>query len=200
MNSAQKGILAAFVAAVICFLAGGWIGLQIGRNRAGIVNPPIIETSIDTLTVAEPATDSVIQVGTVVAQLPVIKPKPRPRPAEIDGTIDADEPMDTIDYGLPPLEPSGIEARDSAAVEIPISRYVAERDSLYRVVAEGYAVDFKEITVYPQTVTICNTLEVRKPTRWGIGVHAGYGVTLNHNTVQLAPYIGVGISYNIITW
>jgi hypothetical protein len=41
---------------------------------------------------------------------------------------------------------------------------------------------------------------VPKPTHWGIGVQAGYGATLSNNTVKLAPYIGVGISYNIITW
>ena len=85
-------------------------------------------------------------------------------------------------------------------MEIPISRYVAEQDSLYRVVAEGYAVDFKEITVYPKTVTICNQVEVKKPTHWGIGIQAGYGATFNNNVVRLSPYIGVGVSYNVISF
>ena len=200
MTREQKGILAAFVATVVCFLAGGLIGFYWGRCAAPQPSSPAIVVQVDTVTVSEPATDSVIQVGTVVAQLPVIKPKPKPRLAEIDGAMDADEPMDTIDYGLPPLEPSGVEARDSAAVEIPISRYVAEKDSLYRVVASGYAVSFDEITVYPRTVTVTQAVVQQRRSRWGIGIHAGYGVTLNHNTVQLAPYIGVGVSYNIITW
>lgn len=179
-------IAAAIIATTSCFCAGWHFG------KASIKIPePTTEVRIDTVTVTAPSTDSVAQVGTVVAQLPVARPKP----VEIEGTINEDdEPMDTIDY------PYDNPPADSAAVEIPISRYVAEKDSLYRVVAEGYAVDFKEITVYPKTATITNTIEVRKPTRWGIGVQAGYGATLNNNTVKLAPYIGVGISYNIITW
>jgi hypothetical protein len=178
MNSEQKAILAGLIAALVCFLAGGWFGLEMGRKRAEN-KPPKIEVRVDTVTITQVRVDTVEKVRTITAYLPVVP--------------DDDEPMDTIDnpYDNPP---------DSAAVEIPISRYVAEQDSLYRVVAEGYAVDFKEITVYPKTVTICHQLEVPKPTHWGIGVQAGYGATLSNNTVKLAPYIGVGISYNIITW
>lgn len=174
----KKGIFWAFVAALVCFLVGGWFGLEMGRKRAEN-KPPKIEVRIDTVTVTEVRTDTIEKVRTITANLPAVP--------------DADEPVDTIDpYWQPPA--------DTVAVQIPISRYVAQKDSLYRVVAEGYAVDFKEITVYPKTVTVTNTIEVAKPTRWGIGVQAGYGATLHNNTVKLAPYIGVGISYNIITW
>ena len=65
---------------------------------------------------------------------------------------------------------------------------------------EVVAVKFKEVTIYPKTITITNTIETKKPTHWGLGIHAGYGATLNNNTVQLSPYVGVGISYNILTW
>lgn len=176
MTSEQKGILAGLIAAAVCLAIGIWFGFEMGQKRAEN-KPPKIEVRIDTVTVTEVRIDTVEKVRTITAYLPVVP--------------DDDEPMDTIDRPFTP---------DSVAVEIPISRYVAEQDSLYRVVAEGYAVDFKEITVYPKTVTITNTVEVRKPTHWGIGIQAGYGATLNHNTVQLSPYIGVGISYNIITW
>lgn len=176
MTSEQKGILAGLIAAVVCLAIGIWFGFELGQKRAEN-KPPKIEVRIDTVTITQVRIDTVEKVRTITAYLPVVP--------------DDDEPMDTIDYPFTP---------DSVAVEIPISRYVAEQDSLYRVVAEGYAVDFKEITVYPKTVTTTNTVEVRKPTHWGIGIQAGYGATLNHNTVQLSPYIGVGISYNIITW
>jgi hypothetical protein len=36
-----------------------------------------------------------------------------------------------------------------------------------------------------------------KPNKFGIGIQAGYGLTLN-NTPTLTPYIGVGVSYNLI--
>ena len=186
MNSEQKAILAGLIAAVVCFLVGSWFGYSWGTTRArkGQEQPAdttSVETQLDTTTTQHPKVDTVTLVKWRTKYLPL-------PPADPD-----DEPMDTIDnpYDNPP---------DSVAVEIPISRYVAEQDSLYRVVAEGYDVDFKEITVYPKTVTICHQLEVPKPTHWGIGIQAGYGATLQDNTVKLAPYIGVGISYNIITW
>lgn len=38
----------------------------------------------------------------------------------------------------------------------------------------------------------------QKPKPFGIGLHAGYGLGTNNGIVYLTPYIGVGISYNII--
>ena len=35
-----------------------------------------------------------------------------------------------------------------------------------------------------------------KKTRWGLGVNAGYGVGQG----GLTPYIGIGVSYNILSW
>ena len=140
---------------------------------------PVIIERIDTLTITEVRVDTVERVRTIKVFLPVSEPE--------------DEPMDTID--CPYTNPT-----DSVMVDIPISRYVAQKDSLYRVVAEGYAVDFKEITVYPKTITITNTVEVKKPAHWGIGVQAGYGATLHNNEVRLSPYVGVGLSYNIVSW
>ena len=181
MTSETKGVIASVIAAVcaavVLFAIGGFIGYKWGKSD---VPEPKIEVRIDTVTITEVRVDTIERVRTITAYLPVAQ--------------EPDEPMDTIDYVYdnPPC--------DSVKVEIPISRYVAQEDSLYRVVAEGYAVDFKEITVYPKTVTITNTVEVRKPTHWGIGVHAGYGATLNEGTVKLSPYMGVGISYNVLTW
>ncbi|MBE9487982.1 MAG: hypothetical protein IMY73_02260 [Bacteroidetes bacterium] len=37
-----------------------------------------------------------------------------------------------------------------------------------------------------------------KPKRWGIGVQVGMGASSNNGIVNLSPYIGVGLSYNII--
>lgn len=39
--------------------------------------------------------------------------------------------------------------------------------------------------------------DIKKPTRWGIGINAGYGIILDKD-VHLAPYLGAGASYNII--
>ena len=41
---------------------------------------------------------------------------------------------------------------------------------------------------------------VTKPKRWGIGLQAGYGVSFSNKQIKATPYIGIGISYNILTW
>ena len=38
-----------------------------------------------------------------------------------------------------------------------------------------------------------------KTGQWGIGIHLGYGMTIAPQP-QLRPYIGIGISYNILTF
>lgn len=41
--------------------------------------------------------------------------------------------------------------------------------------------------------------EKKKPKRVGLGVHAGYGLTADP-VIKLTPYVGVGISWNLITF
>ncbi|AGC39517.1 hypothetical protein JSO53_04220 [Riemerella anatipestifer] len=36
--------------------------------------------------------------------------------------------------------------------------------------------------------------------RWGLGVHAGYGISLNNGILQTTPVIGLGINYNLINF
>lgn len=38
----------------------------------------------------------------------------------------------------------------------------------------------------------------QKPKLFGIGLHVGYGLSTNNGVVFLSPYIGVGLSYNLI--
>lgn len=85
--------------------------------------------------------------------------------------------------------------RDTILVEVPIYTYVAQ-DSLYRVEAEGFNVRFNRIEVYPRTIYQTQEKVVKIRNKWGLGVQVGYGASKH----GLSPYIGVGISYNIITW
>ena len=181
----KKGaILAAFAAALVLMCIGYAIGQKRGYSRAmeGLhpADTVTTSTSIDTLSDRDPVPDTVWIERVKVVRLPA-------KPANRDTVWLAEEdnePMDTLD------------------VEVPISRYVAHRDSLYHVEATGYDVEFRQITVYPKTVTIERTVTVEKlrTTHWGIGIQAGYGATLQDNAVRLSPYVGVGISYNIASW
>lgn len=72
-------------------------------------------------------------------------------------------------------------------------------DSLYTAWVSGIepALDSIHLHIPEKTVTI--TLR-EKPKRWGLAIQGGYGATLQDNVVRLSPYIGVGISYNIVRW
>jgi opacity protein-like surface antigen len=52
--------------------------------------------------------------------------------------------------------------------------------------------------VFPKTttITIRETIPVPDRRRWGIGIQAGAGV----GKEGLTPYVGVGVSYNILSW
>lgn len=76
------------------------------------------------------------------------------------------------------------------------------RDSTYRAIVSGYRPSLDEIEIYPRerTVTVTQRVEVPVRQRWGIGLTAGYGATAVGGSVQLAPYIGIGVQYSIISW
>lgn len=78
----------------------------------------------------------------------------------------------------------------------------AYRDSLYEAWVSGVQPSLDSIRIYApvQTVTVTERIPVVKRTHWGIGVSAGYGATLHERTVQLSPYIGIGVSYNLLSW
>ena len=73
---------------------------------------------------------------------------------------------------------------------------VVWQDSLSRVYASGILPQIDSVQHYitERIVTKEVTIHVKKPCRWGVGVHAGYGVQLG-DQVRTAPYIGVGVSY-----
>lgn len=78
---------------------------------------------------------------------------------------------------------------------------VVWQDSLSRVYASGILPQIDSVQHYisERIVTKELTRVVKKPCRWGVGVHAGYGVQFGAQ-VATAPYIGIGISYNILSW
>lgn len=73
-------------------------------------------------------------------------------------------------------------------------------DSLFRAQVSGYRPALDWIEVYPQTVYLTKVVKTQDVRRWGIGLQAGYGAYVAGGRVRLAPYVGVGISYNILRW
>lgn len=73
------------------------------------------------------------------------------------------------------------------------------RDSTYYARVSGINAFLEEIQVYPRTTTkYINTTEkvYTEPKKWGFGVIGGVGWTNG----GLQPYVGVGISWDVIQW
>ncbi len=92
---------------------------------------------------------------------------------------------------------------DTVAVYLPRETKIYE-DARYRAEVSGYQPSLDRIDIFTQTevVTQNTTQVVKRKTRWGVGISAGYGVTINttEQTFKPAPYIGVGIQYNLVSW
>lgn len=73
-------------------------------------------------------------------------------------------------------------------------------DSTYTAQVSGYRPALDWIEVYPQTVLVTEKVTNKDVKRWGIGLQAGFGVYAAEGQIRLAPYLGAGISYDILRW
>lgn len=82
-------------------------------------------------------------------------------------------------------------------IELP-REYLVYKDTSYRAVVSGVQPRLDSIEVYRKNITetVTKYVEVKRKTKWGLGVQAGYG----YNGKNLRPYIGAGVQYNIISW
>ena len=100
-----------------------------------------------------------------------------------------------------------VQVTDTLIVHDTLYVYLAReqvvwQDSLSVVYASGILpqVDSVQHFISNQIITIEKTIPVTKKTHWGLGVQAGYGLGHADKRVYGVPYIGVGISYNILSW
>ena len=72
------------------------------------------------------------------------------------------------------------------------------RDSLCEVYASGINPRVDSVRHYRESkiITIKTQPPVKVKANWGVGLHAGYGASKD----GLSPYIGVGLTYNILSW
>ena len=75
---------------------------------------------------------------------------------------------------------------------------VTWRDSLCEVYASGIMASVDSVRHFQEYkyITIETQVPVKVKSHWGLGVNAGYGVGKG----GLTPYVGVGISYNLLSW
>lgn len=189
-------ILFVFVG-LIAFLSGLFLGKGRTDKSPGYVTETR-ETSVDTIPYHAPIPQSELVSGTHIYTLPTYRfigggYRGEPLCRSDNDSIDIDSVItDHYSTGI------GGEPRcstDSAIVELPIiQRHYA--DSTYEAWVSG-PVDprLDSVRVFVPT-TIITKQEWKPPKRWHIGVSAGYG----YGTKGLQPYIGVGITYSLISF
>lgn len=84
--------------------------------------------------------------------------------------------------------------KDSVEVTIPITQKVYE-DSTYRAYVSGFHPALDSIFILQRTEKIY-IRSPTKPKRWGLGIQLGLGVT----PARVEPYVGIGVSYNFISF
>ena len=108
------------------------------------------------------------------------------------------EIIDTLRLPVPIIDT--LMLHDTVFVHLPIEQRQYS-DPRYTAWVSGYRPQLDSIRIYKTTEYITKEIKtVAKPKRWGIGLQAGYGVSLHKGQVFPAPYIGVGLSYSIFSW
>lgn len=146
---------------------------------------------IDTALYRKPVVRDSVVVRYVAVRLPVSKPR-------IESRRDSVRVPETGELGT---RSEDVYPKDSVWVHVPITQKRYE-DSTYTAYVSGYMAELDSISVYQrrETMTITRTVTSYKRKRWGLGLHVGYGINLAAGKPQVAPYIGLGVQYNLISF
>ena len=196
-NIALCLFLAVFVASLL---------LNVHHYTGGTAEPyrdTIRTTFVDTIPYYKPVPKEEKPLGNITAKLPVSVPK---LPESVQKFPESDKKLqDSVqNFGksVPEdhFEDMGEKVTpDSAEVIVPITQTVYE-DSTYTAYVSGYRASLDSLIFrMPREVTTITNTHYQKPKRWSVGVQVGYGVTLK-GTPQFAPYVGVGVSYNLFSF
>ena len=158
-----------FVCCILLFVLGAAAGMLLPRSCSYKGHTGTVPGRVDTLYVRD----------TIVERSPVFVA------------------IDRVDTMLIAIRDTVILHDTSYVVISREQKYYKGND--YEAWVSGYRPALDSIRVFPETRYITKEVKVqRKPTRWGIGIQAGYGIGVNSGQVTAFPYIGVGISYNLI--
>lgn len=179
MNEIKHSLIFLLVGLVL----GGIIGYFFGRNSVS-VGKPSVKIERDTVTLHDtipdymPAAKDSGLVRWMVLRVPVEKATPAEHVADVGNMI----------------------VRDTIEVEVPVTQKHYETEN-YQAWVSGYRPNLDSIEVYQREKIITETVTVTqkaKSKHWGIGFTGGYGYDFNTKTG--APFVGVGLSYNIFSF
>ena len=192
MNTSNV-IKVAFVFFIVGIMCGCLLGSLYGRmaSREGVIVSTDTVTVYDTLLVENPkARDSVV-VKCITKTLPKSRVDNIPQIGNMQG-----DNIPQIGNIQGDNIPRFAEVADSVEVEIPIiqKRYDGENYSAW---VSGYEPRLDSIRVRERT-NLVTIRESKPPNRWHVGVQCGVGYAPRNNRIE--PYIGIGITYSIISF
>lgn len=168
----------------IIFVVMTFLPRNCSTDNNGVVSDTTRVTVYDTIPFIKPKPKDSVVVRYVTERLPIVD-KEDNSPIK-DQIVDSNEMVTDSN----PL--------DSIAVEIPITQKVYE-NSTYKAYVSGFKPSLDSIFVYPSKEVQTITNKVDDKSRWSVSLHVGYGLTLTKQPT-FAPYIGIGISYNLYTF
>lgn len=95
-----------------------------------------------------------------------------------------------------------IRIKDTIYLKLPKEQKFYQ-DENYQAWISGYRPELDSIHIFHNTQQIITSTTIRskqKSYRWGIGIQAGYGITLQQNTIKPTQYIGIGVNYNLLSF
>lgn len=160
-------------------------------------------TFVDTIPYYKPVPKEEKPLGNITAKLPVSVPKlPENVQKFPESGKNLQDSVQNFGKSVPDdhFEDMGeMLTPDSADVVVPITQTVYE-DSTYTAYVSGYRASLDSLIFrMPREVTTITNTHYQKPKRWSIGIQVGYGMTLK-GTPQFAPYVGIGVSYNLFSF
>ena len=96
-----------------------------------------------------------------------------------------------------------IREKDTVYLNLPREQKIYREENFHAWIS-GYRPALDSIHIFRNTHQVITSTTIRqkpaKPRRWGIGIQAGYGFTYQQNTIQPVPYIGIGLSYHLLSF
>lgn len=191
----KKGIIITIILVAIslmCLIA--YMGYRCGISSATHYETEQDTTVfVDTISYYNPVTKDSAVIMYVTRYLPVSKPQHIDTEQKIDTSLTENYAQNNGENI--PLQVLSDE-RDSIAVEIPITQKRYESDN-YLAYISGYEPKLDSIFVFQKT-TVVHERSYKPPNKWHIGIAGGYGY--GFKSKQVEPYIGIGITYSIISF
>ncbi len=95
-----------------------------------------------------------------------------------------------------------IKIKDTLYLTLPREQKIYQEEN-YQAWISGYRPELDSMHIFRNTQQIITSTTIHskpKSNRWGIGIQAGYGLTLQQNTIKPTQYIGIGVSYNLLSF